>query len=180
LNLNKYQASVLTFLFEKLPIGQSVENIDFVLRGENTNRHFVAHSRVLNGENIVHVVFTLPFHSTKVFLALTENKMKDVARLLANLEEYEQENRLTLGLGEVVVTPDLHEASAELPYAVVLLPIETSIDCAAVPAHQELAGKLTTFQLIVPVTKEEWTIRKQVGYDALVSSFQASEKSILF
>jgi Suppressor of fused protein (SUFU) len=180
LNLNTYQASILTLLFETLPIGHSVEHVDFALKGGSNDRHHIAHARILTGENKVHVVFTLPLRSAKVFLALTEYKMKDVARLLANLTEYERENSLALGIGEVVVTPDQQEQTAELPFAVIVMPIETSKDCAALPTFKEVKGKLTTFQFVVPLTKEEWSVRKQDGYDELIDHFETKGKSILF
>lgn len=180
MNFAKYQASILTLLFEKVPLAQHVQYIDFALKGDKTDKHHVVHAPIPSAEGTVHVVVTLPLRSTKVFVALTERKIKDVARLLANLEEYEQENNLTLRLGEAVIVPDMLVQPEALPFAVLVMPIETSVDCAALPAQAEVGGKFTTFQLIIPLSKTEWTIRKQNGYRALIDYFDATSKAIVF
>ena len=180
MNLDRYQASILTFLFEKLPIGSSVSYLDFPLKGESTERYCIAHARIFAIENSVEVVFTLPRQSNNVALALTDRKTRDVALLLANLQEYEWENGLLLKAGEVVIIPNPDEPAADLPFAVIILPIETSLDCAALPTSKEIAGRLTTFHLVVPLTKAEWAIRKQNGHDALIDHFEATGKALLF
>lgn len=180
MQLDKYQASVLAFLFEKLPIGDVVDSLEFSLSGSFTGKYRAAHSAIKQSDQPAHVVFTLPTYSHSVFMALTRTRPNETARLLANLEDYEREASLALRFGEVVVTPDQVRSGAETAFAVILLRTATSLDCAGVPDSQELDGKRTSFFLVVPLTKEEWELRHQHGHDALMNKFQADEKELFF
>lgn len=179
MQLDKYQASVLTFLFEKLPIGGDVDSLEFSLSGTFSGKYRVAHTAIEDSEQQARVVFTLPSYACSVFLALTRTKQNETARLLANLEDYERESSLQLGLGEVVITPD-HASAPDAPFAVILLRTATSPDCADVPDSQIIAGQQTMFFLVVPLTAEEWELRRQQGHDALIAKFQADQKELYF
>ncbi|MBN3837747.1 suppressor of fused domain protein [Burkholderia sp. Ac-20344] len=87
---------------------------------------------------------------------------------------------MQLGLGEVVVMPDQATEGADMPYAVILLRTATSLDCEGVPDCYEIDGKQTQFYLAVPLTKDEWELRRQRGHDALMDQFQDEEKELLF
>lgn len=176
--LDKYQATVLAFLFERLPIGDDVDLLEFSLSGEFAGKYRAAHAAIESADQPARLVFSLPSYSRSVFLALTWTKPSETARLLANLEDYERESSLQLGLGEVVITPDQVRGDGDTPYAVMLLRTATSLDCAKVPDSQVLDGKQTFFFLVVPLTRAEWELRRQHGHDALMSQFQAGKKEL--
>ena len=180
MRLEKYQAAVLAFLFDRLPIGDDVDSLEFSLSGEFAGKYRVAHSAIESVDQTARVVFTLPSYSRSVFLALTRTKLNETARILANLEDYERESSMQLGLGEVVVTPEQVQDGADTPHAVILLRTATSLDCAKVPDSQAIDGKQTLFFLAVPLTKEEWELRRQRGHDALMDRFQDDEKELFF
>ena len=87
---------------------------------------------------------------------------------------------MQLGLGEVVLTPEQAQDDADEPHAVILLRTATSLDCAKVPDSQSIDGKRTLFFLAVPLTKDEWELRRQRGHDALMDRFQDDEKELFF
>lgn len=180
MQLDKYQASVLTFLFSRLPIGDDVDSLEFSLSGAFSGKYRAAYSAIESTDQPASVVFTLPSYSSSVFLALTRTKPRETARLLANLEDYERESSLQLGLGEVVITPDHERDDADTPHAVILLRTATSLDCAEVPDSQVIDGKPTLFFLVVPLTKEEYELHRRHGHDALMSRFQADQKELFF
>lgn len=180
MQLDKYQASVLTFLFERLPIGDDVDSLEFSLSGSFLGKYRVAYSAIESTDQPARVIFTLPSYSNSVFMALTRKKIESTARLLANLEDYERESSLQLGLGEVVITPDHPRDDVDLPYAVVLLRTATSFECAEVPDIQAINGKTTLFFLVVPLTREEYELRRQYGHDVLMSRFQTEQKELIF
>lgn len=180
MQLDKYQASILTFLFQKLPLGDDVDSLEFSLSGAFAGKYRVAYSVIQSAIQPAHLVFTLPSYSSSVFLALTRTTPDETARFLANLEDYERESSIQLKPGEVVVTPDQMHGDATAPFAVILLRTATSQECAEVPDRQYIDSKQTSFSLVVPLTKEEWELRRQLGHNALMDQFQAHQKELFF
>lgn len=180
MQLDRYQAAVLTFLFDRLPIGDDVDSLEFALSGEFEGKFRLAHSVIEAADRSARVVFTLPTYSQSVFLALTRSRLNETALILANLEDYERESSMQLGLGEVILTPEQVQHGPDTPHAVILLRTATSFDCAEVPDSQTIDGKPTLFFLAVPLTKDEWELRRQRGHDALMDRFQEDEKELFF
>jgi Suppressor of fused protein (SUFU) len=180
MKLEKYQASVLAFLFDSLPIGDDVDSLEFSLSGGFAGKYCVAHSAIKSSDQSARIVFTLPSYSQSVFFALTRTKLNDVARILANLEDYERETSMPLGLGEVVLTPEQIQHGVSNTHAVILLRTATSFDCARVPDSKVIDGKQTLFFFVVPLTKDEWELRRQRGHDVLMNWFQDNEKELFF
>ena len=180
MQLDKYQASVLAFLFERLPIDDDADSLEFSLSSAFRGKYRAVHSEIEFTDQPARVVFTLPTYSNSVFLALTRASATDAALVLANLEDYERESSLQLKLGEVIITPHHALLSADTPQSVILFRTATSLDCAKVPDCQTIEGKPTLFFLVVPLTTEECEFRCQHGHDALISRFQADQKDIFF
>ena len=178
--LKKYQASVLSMLFECLPLGDEVDTLEFSLSGTFAGKYRAGHSTIESTDKPAQVVFSLPTYSRSVFLALTRANPIETARVLANLEDYERESSLQLGLGEVVVTPDQVRRDSDTPFAVILLRTATSLDCTNVPDQQDICGQRTLFFLVVPITKGEWDLRRERGHDALMDKFQIDRKDLFF
>lgn len=180
MQLDRYQAAILTFLFDRLPIGDDVDSLEFALSGGFEGKFRLAHSVIEAADRSTRVVFTLPTYCQSVFLALTRTRVTETARILANLEDYERESSVQLGLGEVVLTPDDLQQDPDVPHAVILLRTATSLDCAEVPDCQTIDGTPTLFLLAVPLSKDEWELRTQRGHDALMDRFQEGEKELHF
>lgn len=180
MQLNKYQAAVLAFLFERLPIGDDVSSLEFALSGEFLGEFRVAHAVIASSDQLSKVVFTLPTYSRSVFLALTRTKLDETTLVLANLEDYERESCMQLGLGEVVLMPKQLQDGIDAPHAVILLRTATSLDCDNVPDRESINGIRTLFFLAVPLTKDEWELRKQHGHDELMDRFHDCGKELFF
>lgn len=180
MSLNKYQSSVLAFLFDRLPIGEDVDSLEFSLKGDFHGKFSAAHAPIEIGDRSVRVVFNLPRYSRSVFLALAKKTSQETARILANLEDFERESSTSLGLGEVVVLPGELQKESQNIYAVILLRTATSLDCKEVPDQQEIAESQTSFFLVVPITEEEWNLRQSHGHDALMDKFQSDDKQLSF
>ena len=178
MQLNKYQAAVLEALFDKLPIGEEIESLEFSLAGEFRDKFRAAFAKLKSTDD--YVVFNIPTYCRCVFIGLAHTNPKMVALYLANLEDYARESAVDPRLGEVIVTPAgmLPEGSA--PFAVILLRPATSLDCAELPDELLIKGHLTSFLLAVPLTKEEHELRQLRGHDALLDAFESGQKDILF
>lgn len=178
-SLDKTQASILRYLFDKLPIGESVETLEFQLSGTFSGRFYAAFAD-LTAPSAGYVVFTLPTRGFHVFLGLTREKHREVARILANLEDYERDNRVELKFGEVVMTPEEASRHSGSPFAVILLRTATALDISAVPDRTRIGRDTISFFSAVPITKAEYEYRKDAGHDALLDRFQSKGKQLFF
>jgi len=171
-------------MFDHLPIGEGIDLdiLEFSLEGDFFGKFRAAHCSLESFFESERVVFTLPSFSSSVFVALCRGAEKNVARLLANLEDYERERSIQLGLGEVVVTPDklIGRAGGLEAHAVILLRTATAIDCAQIPDSEIVDGRETSFFLVLPLSAEECEIRRRLGHDALMDKFQVDGKDIFF
>ncbi len=179
--LDKTQSSVLAFLFEQLPIGDLVNTLDFSLSGDFHGKYYAAHASLGEPTENISVVFTLPTYTTHTFFALTRSKEMEVARLLANIEDYEKEKSINLRLGEAIITPGKSSSTDSWePHGVILLRTASAVDLRNVPDKEKINGKEIFFFLVVPLTKAEWDCRKQFGHDALIDLFQSNGKELFF
>lgn len=178
-DLDQYQASVVSFFFEKLSIGGQVHTLEFPLTGDFSGKFRAAYS-CIQGNDEAKIVFTLPSYSSSVFIAMTRTMLNDVARVLANLEDYERETGMPLGLGEVVIIPDPESMAGNLPYAVLLLRASVSAYCSLIPERALIKGRDTQFFLAVPLTRDEWELRRQRGHEALIDYFVEEGKETVF
>lgn len=175
---NSYQAAVLSFLFDRMPIGEEVDTFEFALAGAFSGTFRAAHAALSPPSQGVRVVFNLPTYTRHVFLALTVHEPAETARVLANLEDYERESRIDIAMGDVVAIPD--DAKMGMPHAVMLLRTASALDCAEVPDQHEIGGTLTAFSLALPISAAEFDYRRQHGHDALLDKFEAEQKSLYF
>ena len=178
--LGRRRAAVMAYLFATLPIREEVDTLDFALEGAPARRFHVACAKFLpeQEDDDVTVVVTLPDGPGGVFIGLTYRDEKTVARVLANLEEYEEENALRLAVGEAVVTPD--PSIADGPYAVLLLRASSSEMFADLPDAVTLGEIAVGFRLVMPLTRDEYLYRKHHGQDALMDAFDRDGKDIAF
>ena len=177
MELGQYQAATLATLFERVDIGESVDVLRFALSSDFAGEFVVVSARL--GGRGEHLVVNLPTYSTTVFMALAAGDVGTVARILANLEDYERERSLKLCLGEVVVVPNTSMPS-DAPHAVLLLRTASHSDVASVPDCATIAGRHTAFRLAVPLSKQECEFRRDHGHDGLLERFEAEGKCIAF
>jgi len=178
--LNRYQASVLSFLFERIPLQDEVDSMEFSLAGTFSGKFQAAHCAIDLLDRTARIVFNLPNYSHSVFLALTRQDPIETARVLANLEDYQRERSLQFRLGEAVVLQDQWPGHSNAPHAALLLRASTSSDCKNVPDSHDISGTDTSFFLVVPLTAEEIKLRNLRGYDALITDFIVGDKGIFF
>lgn len=177
MQLDRYQAKILETIFNNVEISGDISTLEFSLSGGFLGKYRAGYFR--SGVDGEYVVFNIPTNSHSVFFGLTESNPHKTALMLANLEDYERENRLALRLGDAIVTPG-HNNATDYPFAVILLRTETLRDCAGLPDSFTIDGVRTSFFFVVPLTEEEYKFRDKCGHDALMDSFEESGKSILF
>ena len=179
-DLNQTQAAILAFLFDKLPIGLEVETLNFCLAGNFSGKFHSAVGTIDGSEQDGEIVFSVPSYTNDVFLALTHKNKHQVARVLANVEDYERENHCELDHSDVVlVRAIVGEADLER-YGVLLIRTATSPELIAVPDTMNIAGREVRFFLAVPLTRDEYIYREQFGHDALMDMFSEKSKSLYF
>jgi hypothetical protein len=178
MKLNKYQANLVTKLFSDLHIGDDISSLEFSLSGDFSGKYRAAFHAL--GEGGGYIVFNIPVYGSSVFIGLAESDPKAAALILANLEDYERENSLKLGLGEVVIMPsDLKNEDKDL-FGVVLLRTASSVECSDVPDKAMVQEVETSFFFAVPISRREYEIRRERGHDALMGVFEESRKYIFF
>ena len=165
-------------MFEYLSIEDEVYYLEFSLSGEFKGKFRVGYAKIEAVD--LYVVFSLPTYSKSVFIALAREVPRDVALYLANLEDYERDGAVAMRPGEVIITPKEMYSEGNSPFALILLRTSTSIDCAKIPDNSLINGILTSFILVLPLTREEYQMRRERGHDALMDAFQDSQKDIFF
>jgi hypothetical protein len=178
MELNKYQANLVTKLFSDLHIGDDISSLEFSLSGEFSGKYRAAFHTLAEGDG--YIVFNTPVYGSSVFIGLAESDPKAAALILANLEDYERENSLKLGLGEVVVMPnDLKNDGKDL-FGVILLRTASSLECSDVPDKAMIQEIETSFFLAVPISRQEYEIRRERGHDVLMDVFEKDRKDVFF
>lgn len=179
MRLSTYQAKILEVLFDRLPIDDPIDTFEFSFTGEFAGIFQVGYGRFREPTS-GGVCFNLPKYSSSVFLGLTRDDPKIVARILANLEDYERDHALELRHGEVVITPNQVAPRNQIPFGVILLRTASSPDCMRVPDRLPIDGRAASFLLAVPITADENAFRHRHGHDALMDEFEGRQKDIYF
>ena len=177
--LDRLQNSVVTMMFDCVQLHDPVEPLEFGLTGDFGGLFCACIGTPEDVDEAVFVVFTLPRYGSTVFLGLTRGKEREVARLLANLEDLERERSRALGVGETIgldIGGVLGKAFP--PPAVILLPVATSSLLSRLPPKADLAGREVRFALAVPLSEQELRCLNAEGLDALLDLFQQTEKSL--
>lgn len=180
MSITQYQAAILAFLYEKLQLTDPVSTLDGPLSGSFAGSFYAAHGEVDYRDDGTQIVFTLPTYTNSVFLGLTQSRPVETALLLTNIEDYERETSVSVKPGETIRFPEDTTQVPNLPFGVVIVPIGTSLDTDELPDCHEIDGKHTTFALAVPITRAEYDIKKQRGYDALIDHWEQTDKSLYF
>ncbi len=128
----------------------------------------------------MNVLFNLPTKTSSVFLAITENRFAEVARILANVEDYQRANGRPIGFGETMgldgTFPSMLPQEAS---ALIFLPCSISLDLEPLTDDFLLDGEKVKFALVVPITDDDIRVRHEQGLDALVSRWDEAGKNIV-
>ncbi|WP_454745276.1 suppressor of fused domain protein [Ciceribacter selenitireducens] len=128
----------------------------------------------------MNVLFNLPTKTSSVFLATAENSFAEVARILANVEDYQCANGRHIGFGETMgldgTWPSLLTQEAS---ALIFLPCSVSLDLEPLTDDFLLDGEKVKFALVVPITDDDIRIRHEQGLDALFSRWDEVGKNIM-
>ena len=177
--LPAFQAAVLVHIFEKAPVADTADTLDFRFRGEFTETFYAAHVALNEASGYLNssLVLTLATHSDIVFMGVTESRQVEVARALGSLEDYDRESR-AISTGDVVRTPDPHFAALGLHAVVLLRPavlsgFEVFGDCWTIK------NRHLRFVLALFLTEEEYSFRKSQGHDALMDRFSEESRSVV-
>lgn len=178
-SLPKTQAAVLSFVFEHAPIEQTATTVEFSLAGAFGGTYHAAHARLVSqGSPIgVSMVFTLATHSDCAFLSAVSDNPIEIARALANLEDYEREGA-NFGLGDVVLIPDVAMQSRGL-HATLLIRVCTFPGFRGFPDHAVIDGRKVRFALVVFLSADEYEYRRKHGHDALMDKFEREDRLLV-
>ena len=177
--LPPFQAAVLVHFFEKAPVADTANTLDFRFTGEFTGTFYAAHIAFApqSAYEGCSLVTTLATHSDIVFFAVSGSSEVEVARVLGNLEDYDRETR-SLSTGDAIRIPGTHSANADLHAVVLLRPATLSgfdefNDCFTIK------GRHLRFVVALFLTEEEYLFRKKHGHDALMDRFADECRSVV-
>lgn len=176
-SLSKDQAAVLSFVIEHTDVADEIEVLEFALEGEFAEpfRAAVLGLGVDEEGNSLSAVVSLPAHSYGVFLGITASRPRDVARVLANLEDYERDTALKLHPLECVVTDGPGEVRA-----LFLLETASHQNLARIPSVAVVNDNERRFALVIGLNEAEYQTKVQFGVNALLDFLQDSDKSVVF
>lgn len=164
-------------MFQTAPIHEEAETLEFKLsETEDTFHSAFVKLRSDAGYGDSYLVFSLASVANRVFMAVTASHPREVARALANLEDYGRE--VTLLAGDVIQIPDTYFAAHDLVAAILLRPATLSGFDDVVDSC-ELEGRQLKFSLALFLTKEELQFKETGGHDALMDRFDIQRRSVV-
>lgn len=174
--LTKDQAAVLSFVLENVEAREEVQLFSFHLSGEPGSPFYAAVLGIGVDEvgREIRVVVSLPVQSQGVFLAVTARMGREVARLLANLEDYERETARTLRPLESVVTDGPGDIKA-----LFLLRTASHSALVGIPDDAEINFRKRSFSLVIGLSEAEYRCKLNCDVNALLDSLQKSNRSML-
>ncbi|WP_455925917.1 hypothetical protein [Pseudomonas putida] len=181
MKLTAYQGQIVKYLSANIP----VDEFDALEANVEGGAHtlVIAHAPLTDFGGEETVVVLLPPASGNVILGITESRVDIAALTLANLYDYQLKRFVKLRIGEVLVMPKDgtdDPLSLEVPHAVLLLRIDTSISLAKLPDNFSFSDGDASFLLAVPLDENEYLFRKANGHDALLDRFRNEGKLIYF
>jgi hypothetical protein len=173
-------AGLFGYLFESTNSSDIAETFSFRLSGDFGGEFYAGviplHAAITADTKLV---FSLPTHSSDVFIALTESNFHETARYLANLEDYEREYERHLAPGDAIVIAQANVPGADEHYALYLLQTASSLDLERVGNATILGDVTYRFFLTIVLSRYEYDFRVKNGNDALLDHFTESGKSLL-
>ena len=92
LRLPRDQAGVLVLVMNAAPIKHPVDTLEFGLSGSFHEFFYAAYSELtVPGNAGLSLVFTLATHADRVYMTIVNDEAREVARVLANIEDYDRE-----------------------------------------------------------------------------------------
>lgn len=171
------QLAVLAQLFQTAPIHEEAETLEFKLSNtEDTFYSAVIRLRFEAGYGDSYLVASLASVADRVYMAVTASRPHEVARALANLEDYDREG--ILEGGNTIQIPDAGFAARGLSAAILLRPA-TLNGFDEVVDSCDVKGQQLTFSLVLFLTKEELEFKRSRGHDALMDRFDSEGRSVV-
>ena len=170
---------MLSYIFDRLPIDDAIDTLSFSLSG-NFRGNFYSGIGVVEGKSSDRIVFSIPQYNDSVFFALTRSDASHVARILANLEDYERETGNKLNFGEIIDIPASNEKMDDLCSSVMILRTATAPYLRNVPDKEVIGGNEINFLFAIPLSRDEVIFRNNFGHDRLMDEFAKTSKNIFF
>jgi hypothetical protein len=175
--LPRNQAGVLACIFNAAPIKDPADILEFRLSGPFREFFYAAHSQLtLPGKESLSLVFTLATHSSRVYMTLVNDHVREVARVLANLEDYDRERGVELQFGESISLPDDPFLRQHGRAGALLLDVADFPGFDGFPEQATALGRTIKFSMVIFITSDEHTFKKGHGLDALIKSFIESDR----
>jgi Suppressor of fused protein (SUFU) len=173
--LTTRQNRIMNYILTHISAAKEIETLDVGFEGEDKKRYKFIHYEVKLIEDTFSVLFNLPVCSNMVLFCLTKNNPLDTSNILANIEDYQQENEIFVG-----ETITLTNSSLIENFNYLLLRTETSFDLKGIPDKETIGDELIRFCLVVPLTQNELMHKNKNGHDALIDLFVSTNKSLFF
>lgn len=176
----KDRAPLFAFIADRLPLDEELTTLNFQLAPNVDIQLYAGIGHVHDEHEPTSIVFTLPKHPGNVFFAITAANENDVARYLANLDDYEAEEAAHLHAGEVVLLHDDNGAPNTAFAGVLVLRTASSLYLRDICDGAQIGQSTMTFLLAMPVTKDDLAIRRDRGHDALMDYFSSTGREVAF
>lgn len=180
LRLDNRQLEILKYVYSALKMQGDLAYLESRLDVDGENFVVIHGFLAIADLGTMNVLFNLPTKTSSVFLAIAENSFAEVARILANVEDYQRATGRRIAYGETMdldgTWPSLLAQEAS---ALIFLPCSVSLDLEPLTDDFLLDDETVTFALAVPVTDDDIRIRHEQGLDVLFSTWDEVGKDIM-
>lgn len=128
-----------------------------------------------NGEDSIQLVFSFPKEKSDCYLTFTDGDPKELCKEMASLQEYNDETAHLCDGHTVPTSSKYMKSGGWVSYLITVTPIAHK----ALPMFVDIFGRNIRFHLAVPLNKEEYEIKLERGYDALLDFLDEKGRDIV-
>ena len=169
MELNQFENALVVFMFEVMKVNGSVEYYEY------EGGYKAATLLVGDEKDPLHLIFSFPNESDDCYLMLSDGNPRELAKLMASLQEY-NEGEAHLCTGHTV--PSESKYMEESGWAAFLLS-SPQITYSSFPELNIFSGRKIMFHMAIPITEEERELKISSGLDALIDEFEEKERDVV-
>lgn len=172
--LPKSENLLFMYLLRNAPVNPEARTFEFQCKGRKTGQFAIAST--LRDAQDLSVVCTLGSASKHVFMTVTDGDPKEVAGILAEIEDYDA-NSTHLQSGETLAMESAYMRT-NYRQGVLLVDPRVSNVFSTFPETAEVGDATYHFMLVIFLNEAEYDVKRRRGLEALFEDFAAKGKDL--
>jgi len=169
----KTKATIIHSVLSEQALRPECEVLSF--QGENGSKRYQAVALSKDDANIA-CIFSLPTKARNIYVTVSDGDRAVLRRVLATLEDMEEESPILLGNVLQLDSSELRERNI---VGLILLPPNTSNLLSHLPLDMSVGDIQYRFLLVVFLSRTEHEVWKSKGHDALMDFFTDTDKDLV-